>query len=72
MIDNIHTVTAQSPMSGMPAYGPSFGPFGARAAVPAAGSVQVSTCVRVRHIGELGLTTKDDFPGIPAWRPPTC
>ena len=33
---------------------------------------QVSTCARIRHIGDMGLTTKGDFPGTSAWRPPTC
>jgi hypothetical protein len=33
----------------------------------------VSTCARSRHMGDMGLaTTKGVFPGIPAWRPPTC
>ena len=39
---------------------------------PAFGDVQVSTCVRVRHIGDMGLATATGFPGTTAWRPPTC
>ena len=38
----------------------------------ASAGVQVSTCARVRLIGDMGLTTKGDFPGTSAWRPPTC
>jgi hypothetical protein len=69
MMLEIHTMTAQSPKSGMPAYGPT---SGARVAISACAGAQVSTSVRVRHLGDMGLTTKGDFPGIPAWRPPTC
>jgi hypothetical protein len=66
---NILTMTAQSPTSGMPAYGQT---SVARAAISAFAGAQVSTCARVRHIGVMGLTTKGDFPGTIAWRPPTC
>lgn len=62
--------TAQTPSFGMSAYGPAS--FEA-AAIPATAGVQVSTCVRVRHIGDMGLATEQgDFPGTRAWRPPTC
>lgn len=66
---NIHTMTAQSPTSGMPAYGQT---SVARAAISAFAGAQVSTCARVRHIGVTGLAAKSDFPGTNAWRPPTC
>lgn len=69
MMTNIYSMTAQSPKSGMPAYGPT---SGARAAISAFAGAQVSTCARVRHIGYMGLTTEGDFPGTTAWRPPTC
>ena len=40
---------------------------------PAVAGDQVSTCARIRLIGDMGLTTvKGDFPGTSAWRPPTC
>jgi hypothetical protein len=70
MIDINRTMTAQSPSFGMPAYGQAS--FEA-AAIAAFGGVSVSTCARVRHIGDMGLATaKGDFPGTTAWRPPTC
>ena len=71
MINSIHTMTAQSPAFGVSAYGHSTVARGA--AVAAFAGVQVSTCARIRLIGDMGLTTKgDDFPGTSAWRPPTC
>jgi hypothetical protein len=63
--------TAQTPSFGMSAYGQTS--VEVRALVPAAG-VQVSTCARIRHTGGvmgLGATDKA-FPGIHAWRPPSC
>jgi hypothetical protein len=69
VITNTLTMTAQRPTFGMPTYGPS---FAARSAVPAPAFASVSTCVRVRHIGDMALAAKGDFPGNPAWRPPTC
>jgi len=74
MINNIPTMTAQSPAFGVSAYGHS---SAARAAaVAAVAGAQVSTCARIRLIGDMGLTTtlndKGDFPGTRAWRPPTC
>jgi hypothetical protein len=69
VINSILTMTAQRPTSGMPTYGPS---FAARIAVPASAFAAVSTCVRVRHIGDMDLAAKGDFPGTRAWRPPTC
>jgi hypothetical protein len=73
VITNIRTMTAQrtqlGSVSGMPAYGQTF--FEA-AAVPAYVGVQVSTCARVRHIGDMGLATAKGFPGTSAWRPPSC
>ena len=70
MININRTMTAQSPSFGMSAYGQTS--FGVRA-VSAVAGVQVSTCARIRHIGGTALaTTKGDFPGTSAWRPPTC
>jgi hypothetical protein len=71
MININRTMTAQSPSFGMSAYGQTS--FEA-AAIAAFGGVPVSTCARVRHIGDMGLATtaKGDFPGTTAWRPPTC
>ena len=66
---NILTMTAQSPTSGMPAYGQT---SVARVAISAFAGAQVSTSARVRHIGDMALATKGDFPGTSAWRPPTC
>jgi hypothetical protein len=66
---NILTMTAQSPTSGMPTYGQT---SVARVAISAVAGAQVSTCARVRHIGDMALATKGDFPGTIAWRPPTC
>ncbi len=70
MINNIHSMKAQSPAFGVSAYGHSSVVRGASCAPVAA--VQVSTCARIRLIGDMGLTTKGDFPGTSAWRPPTC
>ena len=67
MINNIHTMTAPSPAFGVSAYGHSSVVRGAAVA-----GTQVSTCARIRLIGDMGLTTKGDFPGTNAWRPPTC
>jgi hypothetical protein len=70
MINMTRTMTAQSPSFGVPAYGPAS--FEAMA-ISAVAGVQVSTCARIRHTGATGLaTTKGDFPGTSAWRPPTC
>jgi len=70
MINNIRTMTAQSPSFGVSAYGLT---STERVAVSAAIGVQVSTCARVRHIGDMALaTTQGSFPGTSAWRPPTC
>ncbi len=70
MISNISTQTAQSPSFGVPAYGPT---SVERVAVSAIAGVQVSTCARIRHTGDMALATaKGDFPGTHAWRPPTC
>ena len=65
------TMTAQSPSFGMPAYGQT---SVERVDVSALAGAQVSTCARVRHIGDMGLVTatKGDFPGTSAWRPPIC
>jgi hypothetical protein len=68
MINKIPALTAQSPAFGMPIYGQT---SVEHIAVPATTGVQVSTCARTRF-GGTGLTTKDDFPGTSAWRPPTC
>ena len=70
MINNIQSMKAQSPAFGVSAYGHSSVVRGASCAPVAA--VQVSTCARIRLIGDMGLTTKGDFPGTSAWRPPTC
>ena len=70
MINNIPTMTAQSPAFGMSAYGHSSVVRGA--IVAAVAGAQVSTCARIRLIGDMGLATKGDFPGTSAWRPPTC
>jgi hypothetical protein len=71
MFNNIHTMTAQSPAFGVPAYGHS-----SVVRWAALADAQVSTCARISLIGEMGLTTdvtrKGDFPGTTAWRPPTC
>ena len=64
-------MTAQSPAFGVSAYGHS----SVVRAAAGAGVIdtQVSTCARIRLIGDMGLTlTKGDFPGTTAWRPPTC
>ncbi|MGA8246983.1 MAG: hypothetical protein WB797_08765 [Nocardioides sp.] len=68
-MSNTLKTTAQSPISGMPAYGQT---SVARAAISGLAGAQVSTCARVRHLGVMGLTTEGDFPGTSAWRPPTC
>jgi hypothetical protein len=70
MIDNIRTMTAQSPASGVSAYGHT---SVERIAVSATTGVQVSTCARIRLVGGMGLAAaKDTFPGTSAWRPPSC
>jgi hypothetical protein len=70
MINTTRTMTAQSPSFGVSAYGRTS--LEAQA-ISAVAGVQVSTCARVRHIADMALaTTKDDFPGTSAWRPPTC
>jgi hypothetical protein len=62
--------TALKPSFGMSAYGQTS--LEAVAVAPMAG-VQVSTCVRVRPIGDMALAaTTGDFPGTSAWRPPSC
>jgi hypothetical protein len=62
--------TALMPSFGMSAYGQTSIEAGALAGIT---GVAVTTCARVRHIGDMGLATaKDDFPGTRAWRPPTC
>jgi hypothetical protein len=62
--------TAQTPSFGMSAYGQTSLEASAISAVAGA---QVSTCARVRHIGDMGLAaTTGDFPEIRAWRPPSC
>lgn len=63
--------TASTPSFGMSAYGRTS--LEARSVAPTAG-VQVSTCARIRHTGGAMATVagKGDFPGIHAWRPPTC
>ena len=69
MISN-KTQTAQTPSFGMSAYGQT---SLEASAISAFAGVQVWTCARVRHIGDMDLaTTKGDFPGTSAWRPPTC
>ena len=74
MINNIHSMKAQSPAFGVSAYGHSSVVRGASCAPVA--TAQVSTCARIRLIGDMGLATtlmdKGDFPGTSAWRPPTC
>ena len=70
MINNTQSMKALSPAFGVSAYGHSSVVRGASCAPVAA--VQVSTCARIRLIGDMGLTTKGDFPGTSAWRPPTC
>jgi len=66
------TQTASTPSFGMSANGHS----SAYEVYPVAAvaGAQVSTCARIRQIGGgMGLATvKGDFPGISAWRPPTC
>ena len=70
MISMTRTMTAQSPSFGVPAYGPAS--LEAQA-ISAVAGVQVSTCARVRHIGDMDLaTTQGYFPGTSAWRPPIC
>ena len=70
MINSIPTMTALSPAFGVSAYGHSSVVRGASCAAVA--GTQVSTCARIRSIGGMGLTTKGDFPGTSAWRPPIC
>jgi hypothetical protein len=69
VISNKTQMTAQTPSFGMSAYGQTSLEASAISAVAG----QVSTCARVRHIGDMGLAaTTGDFPEIRAWRPPTC
>jgi hypothetical protein len=69
MNSSIRTMTAQSPSFGASAYGLT---SPERVAVSAAPGVQVWTCARVRHIGDMALAaTKGFLPGTTAWRPPT-
>jgi hypothetical protein len=71
VISNKYQMTAQSPTLGAPAYGQAS--FEASAISAAVAGVQVSTCARFRHTGDMGLVTvKGDFPGTSAWRPPIC
>ena len=70
MINSIPTMTALSPAFGVSAYGHSSVVRGASCAAVA--GTQVSTWAQIRLMGDMGLTTKDDFPGTNAWRPPTC
>jgi hypothetical protein len=71
MSKNIQTITALMPTFGVPAYGHSSVERGA--VVAAVAGTEVSTCARIRSIGGgMGLTTKGDFPGTRAWRPPAC
>ena len=71
MIEINRTMTAQSSQlgsaSGVSAYGQTS--FEA-AAISAFVGAQVSTCARVRHMGDTVLATKG--PGTSAWRPPSC
>jgi hypothetical protein len=69
MIKINRTITAQSPAFGVSAYGQT---SLEAAAISPFGDVQVSTCARVRHIGDMGLATTTGFPGTSAWRPPSC
>jgi hypothetical protein len=70
VISNKFQKTAQMPSFGASAYGQA---SLEAPAVSAVTGVQVSTCARIRHIGGgMALTTMGDFPGNPAWRPPTC
>jgi hypothetical protein len=63
-------MTAQTPSFGMSAYGHT---SVEAAAISGIAGVQVSTCARVRHIGDMDLaTTQGYFPGTSAWRPPSC
>jgi hypothetical protein len=70
VISNKFQKTAQTPSFGASAYG--LASLEVRGVAAVAGD-QVSTCARIRHIGDgMGLATKGDFPGTSAWRPPTC
>src|SRR5689334_1469093 len=72
MINTNPAVTAVSPSTfGVSTYGQT---SVERVAISALAGAQVSTCARVRHIGDMGLVTtvKGDFPGTSAWRPPSC
>jgi hypothetical protein len=68
VIKNKSQMTAQSPSFGAPAYGQT---SLEAAAISAVAGLKVSTCARVRHIGDMGLATQG-FPGTTAWRPPSC
>jgi hypothetical protein len=70
MININQTMKAQSPSFGVSAYGQT---SLEATAISAFAGAQVSKCARVRHIGDMGLTTTEgEFPGTSAWRPPTC
>ena len=69
MISNKTWMTAQTPSFGMSAYGQT---SLEASAISAVAGGQVSTWAQIRLMGDMGLTTKDDFPGTNAWRPPTC
>jgi hypothetical protein len=70
MITINRTMKAQKPSFGMSAYGQT---SLEATAISAFAGVPVSTCARVRRIGDMGLATaKGDFPGTSAWRPSTC
>ena len=67
MLKTNRTMTAQSPAFGVSAYGQT---SLEAAAISAFVGAPVSTCARVRHMGDTGLATKG--PGTSAWRPPSC
>ena len=66
--NNIHK-TAQMPSFGVSAYGQT---SVKAATVPVIAGTQVWTCARTRFVGDMGLATKDSFPGTRAWRPTSC
>lgn len=67
------TMTAQSAQLGAAFGASAYGQTSPEAvAIAGVGGVAVSTCARVRHIGDMGLATTKDFPGTSAWRPPSC
>jgi hypothetical protein len=73
MIETNSTMTAQN-TGAQHGFGASaYGQTSREAAVISAfAGAQVSTCARVRLIGDMGLATTKDFPGTTAWRPPSC